>query len=55
MSVEQDIGELKTDIKWIKQSLQDIKKEKQIKNGYMIGLMGSIIISITSIVMVMLK
>lgn len=55
MSVEQDIGELKADIKWIKQSLQDLKKEKQLKTGYMIGLIGSILISVTSIAMVMLK
>ena len=55
MSVEQDIGELKTDIKWIKQSLQEIKKEKQLNKGYIIALIGAFMISISSIGIALLR
>ena len=49
MSVESDISELKTDIKWIKQSLQEIKKEKNLNKGYLIGIIGSTLIAISGL------
>ena len=41
MTVESDISELKTDIKWIKQSLEEIKKEKNLNRGYLLVLVTS--------------
>ena len=55
MTVEQDISELKTDIKWIKESLKEMKQTRQMNKGYLIGLIGSMIISFTSIIIVVLK
>ena len=55
MTVEQDISELKTDIKWIKESLREMKQARQMNKGYLIGLIGSMIISFTSIIIVVLK
>ena len=55
MTVESDISELKTDIKWIKESLKEMKQAKQMNKGYLIGLIGSMIISFTSIIIVVLK
>ena len=55
MTVESDISELKTDIKWIKQSLQDIKKEKNLNKGYLIGIIGSALIAVTSLIVGLLK
>ena len=55
MSVEQDIAELKTDIKWIKESIKDIKRDKQLNKGYLIGLIGSIVISLSSILITVIK
>ena len=55
MTVEQDIGELKTDIKWIKESLREMKQAKQMNKGYLIGLIGSMIISFTSIIIVVMR
>jgi len=49
MSVEQDIAELKTDIKWIKKSIEDLREERQLNIGYLIGLIGSVIIAIASL------
>ena len=50
MSVEQDIGELKSDVKWIKEAIREIKREKQINKGYLLGLAGSVIIAISSLI-----
>ena len=55
MTVESDISELKTDIKWIKQSLQEIKKEKNLNKGYLIGIIGSGLIAVTSLIVGLLK
>ena len=55
MTVEQDISELKTDIKWIKESLKEMKQAKQMNKGYLIGLIGSMIISFTSIIIVVIR
>ena len=55
MTVEPDISALKTDIKWIKESLKEMKQAKQMNKGYVIGLIGSMIISFTSIIIVVLK
>ena len=55
MTVEKDISELKTDIKWIKESLREMKQAKQMNKGYLIGLIGSMIISFTSIIIVVIR
>ena len=55
MSVEQDIGELKSDVKWIKEAIREIKKEKQINEGYLLGLAGSVIIAISSLIIGLVK
>ena len=55
MTVESDISELKTDIKWIKESLREMKQAKQMNKGYLIGLIGSMIISFTSIIIVVIR
>ena len=55
MTVESDISELKTDIKWIKQSLQEIKAEKNLNKGYLIGIIGSALIAVTSLIVGLLK
>ena len=49
LTVEQDIAELKTDIKWIKKSIEDLREERQLNIGYLIGLIGSVIIAIASL------
>ena len=55
MSVEQDIGELKSDVKWIKEAIREIKREKQINKGYLLGLAGSVIIAISSLIIGLVK
>ena len=55
MSVEQDIAELKTDIKWIKKSIEDLRKERQLNIGYLIGIIGSVIISISGLAVTLLR
>ena len=55
MTVESDISELKTDIKWIKESIKDIKKEKNLNKGYLIGIIGSGLIAVTSLIVGLLK
>ena len=55
MTVEQDISELKTDIKWIKESLKEMKQSKQMNKGYLMGLIGSLVISFTSIIVVVIR
>ena len=55
MTVESDISELKTDIKWIKESIKDIKKEKNLNKGYLIGIIGSALIAVTSLIVGLLK
>ena len=55
MTVESDISELKTDIKWIKQSLQEIKKEKNLNKGYLIGIIGSTLIAISGLIVGLMK
>ena len=55
MTVESDISELKTDIKWIKQSLQEIKKEKSLNKGYLIGIIGSTLIAISGLIVGLMK
>lgn len=55
MTVDQDIGELKTDVKWIKEAIREIKKEKQINIGYLLGLAGSIIIAVSSLLIGLVK
>jgi hypothetical protein len=55
MSVEEDIRELKTDIKWIKKSIEDIHKERQLSIGYLVGIVGSVIISITSLALGLMR
>ena len=55
MTIEEDIIELKTDIKWIKQSIQEIKKERNLNKGYLIGILGSLMIAITSLIVGLMK
>ena len=55
MTVESDISELKTDIKWIKQSLEEIKKEKNLNKGYLIGIIGSTLIAISGLIVGLMK
>ena len=55
MTVESDISELKTDIKWIKESIKDIKQEKNLNKGYLIGIIGSALIAVTSLIVGLLK
>ena len=55
MTVESDISELKTDIKWIKEAIRDIRKEKQINKGYLLGLAGSVIIAVSSLIIGLVK
>ena len=55
MTVESDISELKTDIKWIKQSIQEIKKEKNLNRGYLMGIVGATLIAVTSLIVGLLK
>ena len=50
MSIDKDIGELKSDVKWIKEAIREIKNEKQINKGYLLGLAGSIIIATSSLI-----
>jgi len=55
MTVESDISELKTDIKWIKQSIQEIKNEKNLNRGYLIGIIGSTLIAISGLIVGLMK
>ena len=55
MTVESDISELKTDIKWIKESIKDIKKEKNLNKGYIIGIIGATLISVSSLIVGLIK
>ena len=55
MTVESDISELKTDIKWIKESIKDIKKEKNLNKGYLIGIIGSGLIAVTSLIVGLIR
>ena len=55
MTVEEDVAELKTDIKWIKQSIQEIKNERNLNKGYLIGIIGSALIAISSLIVGLLK
>ena len=55
ITVESDISELKTDIKWIKESIKDIKQEKNLNKGYLIGIIGSGLIAVTSLIVGLLK
>lgn len=55
MTVEEDIAELKTDVKWIKQSISDIKRERSLNKGYLVAIIGAVIISITSLIVGLVK
>ena len=55
MTVEQEIAEIKTDIKWIKDYLRETRTVAMKNRGYLVTLIGAMIISTTSIVISLMR
>lgn len=55
MSVEEDIGEMKSDIKWIKEHLKEIRQRTEKNRGYIIGLLGAFMISVSSVIITFMR
>ena len=50
MTLEEDIIELKTNMKWVMHALDDMKKKRDMHLSYTIGIVSSLIIAMTSII-----
>ena len=55
MTVEQEIAEIKTDIKWIKDYLSETRSVAMKNRGYLVTLISAMIISTTSIVISIMR
>ena len=55
MTLEEDVAVIKNDIQWIKKELGDMKEKYRINRGYIVAIIGSVLIATSSLVVVLVK
>jgi len=53
--IEERLARIETDIKWIKENIREIRDNKKLEIKYIITILGSLITSITAILIAIIK